>query len=499
MRTSSLLILLFIGAAPAYAHVGSPDVFYEGNAGPYHLFVTVRMPTVIPGLAQVEIRSPSSDVRSVQLTIRRLSGFGNSLHAIPDSAPRSTEDPTSFVGSLWVMETYDLQVRIEVDGVRGKAELGVPLPAFSQSTLRMQRALGVLLFCCMLFLAFGSVSIVGASVREGKLPTGVAPTKTDIRRARTAMFAASLLLLITIGLGNAWWRVDANASQSQSWSSNSPNALAMVQPDGSLLLRVQGRGELWAKYIKPENFIPDHGHLMHLFLIRLPYMDYMYHLHPERIEGGSFAEPLPTIPEGKYQIFADVVDDNGVPWTATGQIDLPNIAGVPLSGDDSQASGNPLASTKEDATSVQLSDGGRMIWERDTSPLRSNVPTSFRFRTEDRDGKAASDLEPYMGMSGHAVFVRSDSSVFAHVHPAGSISMAALQLAQASLLPVPPRVNDPLSGNQVSDHVGMGMTTSASPQISFPYGFPKAGLYRIFVQVKRSGHVQTGIFDAHVE
>ena len=25
------------------------------------------------------------------------------------------------------------------------------------------------------------------------------------------------------------------------------------------------------------------------------------------------------------------------------------------------------------------------------------------------------------------------------------------------------------------------------------------GLYRIFVQIKRSGHVQTGVFDAHVE
>jgi len=40
---------------------------------------------------------------------------------------------------------------------------------------------------------------------------------------------------------------------------------------------------------------------------------------------------------------------------------------------------------------------------------------------------------------------------------------------------------------------------ASSPEVSFPYGFPKSGLYRIFVQVKRSGHVQAGIFDAHVE
>jgi len=503
MRISSILIaLMLIGAAPANAHVGSPDVFYEGDAGPYHLFVTVRMPKVIPGLAQVEIRSQSSDVREIQMTIRRLSGFGYSLHAIPDSAQRSTEDPHFWVGSLWVMETYDLVVRIEVDGPRGKAEVSVPLPAFAQSTLRMQRSLSALLFCCLLFLTIGSVSIVGASVREGRLLPGEAPTQKHFRRARIAMSAASLLLLIVIGLGNAWWNVAASNSQGQTWDSNSPRALATLQPDGRLLLRIQGQGDFWAKYINPETekFLPDHGHVMHLFLLRIPYMDKMYHLHPQRTAGGSFAENLPTLPAGKYKIFADIVDSDGMPWTATGEIDLPGIAGVTLSGDDSQSSGTPLTSTKDDAMSAPLSDGGRMIWERDSSPLRANVPMSFRFRMEDRNGKAAKDLEPYMGMAGHAAFVRSDSSVFAHVHPAGSVSMAALQLAQASLPPVPPQANNLLSGNQAGAHAEMAIPIDTlSPEISFPYGFPKPGLYRIFVQVKRAGQVQTGIFDAHVQ
>ena len=38
------------------AHVGSPDTFFTGKAGPYDVRVSVRLPGVIPGRAQVAVR-----------------------------------------------------------------------------------------------------------------------------------------------------------------------------------------------------------------------------------------------------------------------------------------------------------------------------------------------------------------------------------------------------------------------------------------------------------
>jgi hypothetical protein len=250
-----------------------------------------------------------------------------------------------------------------------------------------------------------------------------------------------------------------------------------------------------------DSAIPDHGHLMHLFLIRVPAMDAMWHLHPDRINGGVFVEDLPTMPAGRYQLFADVVGKTGFPWTLVATVDLPQINGRPLAGDDSSWSGAPLSSTKADSNTAPLPDGGRMVWQHDANPLKAGVPMSFKFLVEDKDGKPAQDLHPYMGMAGHAEFVSADLSVFAHVHPAGSVSMAALELAQANSSGGPATMPGGMSmPMQMNMPPSMQMSGARlRPEVSFPYGFPQSGNYRIFVQVNRGGRVETGVFDAHVQ
>jgi hypothetical protein len=84
-------------------------------------------------------------------------------------------------------------------------------------------------------------------------------------------------------------------------------------------------------------------------------------------------------------------------------------------------------------------------------------------------------MEPYMGMGGHAEFVRDDGAVFAHVHPTGSVPMASVSIASPDAM---------MAMHQME----------AGPEVSFPYGVPAPGKYRVFVQMKRAGTVETGAF-----
>ena len=151
--------------------------------------------------------------------------------------------------------------------------------------------------------------------------------------------------------------------------------------------------------------IPDHGHLMHLFLLRAPEMDHFYHLHPEQTSDDLFTVQLPTLPSGKYKIFADIVRSTGFPETMVSEIDLPGVTGKPLSGDDSGVDASAFEPSLGTTDVSRLPDGNRMVWEQAGGALQTGELSWFRFRIEDAQHQAANDLEPYMGMAGHAEFV----------------------------------------------------------------------------------------------
>jgi hypothetical protein len=492
-RMLAILMPILVTALSASGHVGSSDVFFEGDAGPYHIYVTVRVPQVIPGIAEIQVRSASNDVEKIEIVPMRLSGAGSNYPPTPDVVERSKQDSQFFTGSLWLMESGALKVRVSVEGSKGKGELAVPVPAFAQRTLPMERSLGGLLAFLMVFLAVGLVFIAGAASREGNLEPGETPSPAKTLRARVVMAMTAVVVLGILFLGKAWWGAEATNYQRDVNFFKPPEAETQLENLNRLVIRAKGQDPEWSKEVEMKDVIPDHNHLMHLFLISTPGMDRMWHLHPERAASGAFVEDLPNMPAGHYGVFADIVDKGGFPWTLVGQIDLPEISGKALAGDDSTWTGAPLAAQGDHSSVAELADGGRIVWERGSGPLAANAAMVFKFKVEDRDGNPAKDLQPYMGMAGHAEFVSSDRSVFAHIHPAGSASMAALELANGG-----PKVNEAITVDHAMPD-GMSIPERVSSEVSFPYGFPKPGEYRIFVQIKRAGQVETGVFDAQVQ
>jgi hypothetical protein len=487
-----LIIALLLLPGMCLAHVGSPDVYFDGYAGPYHLLVTIRPPSVVPGVAQIQVRCVCNDISQVEILPLRLSGKGAQFSPTPDVAQRSSADPQVFSGNLWIMVRGGWKVQINAQGQQGKGQLAVPVSAVSFTSVGMKKTLGALLLVLGICLVAGMVSIIGAANREAPLEPRQSPGPDQKRRGRLGMAITAALIALALFGGGKWWGAEASIDAAKSYkiphveSSLAGDVLQLHLENPNARVQAAKSGSRWNddEQIQLGDLVPDHGHLMHLFLARTPDMKSFWHLHPDQSGIGEFAAYLPSVPPGHYRVFADIVHATGFPETEIGEIDLPAVSGKPLVADDAG-----VADLSASEKVSQLADGYRMVWMRqDSASFKSKEPILFRFRIEDKNGNPASGLENYMGMAGHAIFMRTDGQVFAHVHPAGSVSMTATQLAQGG--------KPSAEMDMPAMHAGM---TDASSEVTFPFGFSQPGEYRIFVQIKRAGHIETGSFIARVE
>src|SRR5690606_10598719 len=133
-----LAAALFISSVvPAGAHVGSPDVFVEAQAGPYRVYVTVRPPVVIPGVAEIDVLVPDADPDAVHIVPTPLSGAAARFAPTPDRAERAADNPRRFTGQLWMMSAGAWQVRVTVAGAAGSGTAVVPIPTLPRATREM--------------------------------------------------------------------------------------------------------------------------------------------------------------------------------------------------------------------------------------------------------------------------------------------------------------------------------------------------------------------------
>ncbi len=512
MKRGGALLAIAAIALVASAHVGSPDTYFEGAAGPYPVRVMIRNPGVVPGLAQVTVRLLSAHAVRRVLVVPVYWDPRTAAPPPPDVAERVPGDSTLYTAALWLMRGGSYSVQVTVEAQDGTGAALVPVLAVATRRLALDPPLGAALLALGAFLFVGALTLVGAAVKESGLEPGALPDRRRTLRSRIAMALAAVVLALGLVGGRAWWN-DVDAAY-RTGLYQPFHATATVRADGRVL-RLTIDDTSWTSAKRQWTpLIPDHGHLMHLFLVRDSSLDAFAHLHPLPRDSATFEAAVPPLPPGRYRLYADIVHESGFAQTLVMTVEIVAPAGAwrPTDPDDAWlGTGDEGRGTGAVST---LADGSSMTWQRGAAPIVVDQDAPLRFVVTNRGGRPAA-LEPYMGMVGHAMLTRDDGAVFVHLHPAGTVSLAALEtfaLRQPGdtvrgLLGARLTALERASGERGAVQAGPGPAAGAhgmeplpaSSSLSFPYAFPKTGHYRIWVQVKRGGRILTGVFDADVQ
>jgi hypothetical protein len=548
MRKLFLVTVLLCLSFLADSHIGSPGVTFEGKAGAYGLLVLITPPDVIPGTAVINIYTKGTGLESIWAKpIYWYAGSKGTPSA--DEMKPVPNEPGHYQGLVWLMDSGTSSIHLEVKGTSGIGQILVPVMAISTTQKVMPASLGWILFGLCVLLVVLMITIIGASVSDGLVRPDEQISAWVNRKRWIGVSISAVLLLLMLWGGKTWW---------DSWAANYKRFLYKPLRATSSVIQKQGKSFLEFKIDtarhaslnftrKLSAIVPDHGKLMHMFLVRAGSMDVFAHLHPQRQDSATFISPLPKLPNGTYLLFGDITRLSGfsetIPDTLLIENKIPVVSAsadsASLNRDDTYFITNPITKNPNDplltsnivicgkpGIKTPLADGSTAIWEKgvNESYLAGKL-YELSFSILDENGKPA-DLQPYLGMMGHAVVMKTDGSVYIHLHPVGSYSMASQATIQQRLDRETGPVNwskltkatvfmdsvnqlvaslDALSEDERNKKLmgSMPHTVDADhpdhATVTFPYSFPTAGSYRIWIQMKRSGKILNSAFDVEVE
>ncbi|CAN5291778.1 hypothetical protein BH09BAC4_BH09BAC4_46130 [soil metagenome] len=547
-----LLSLLLTYSLTATAHIGSAGVVVQKQAGNYQLLISIKPPDVVPGTAGITVFVEQGRVSTIGA---RPIYFNAGDKGAPTHDILKSISASRYEGDVWLMESGSSSIELSIDGPDGKQQIVVPVMAVATALRDMPEGTGIGLAAMGVLLIVMLITIIGASNADALVSPGH-QIPTTLRRRRWLGMGIGLTMVTLLLTGwRSWWTSKAedyrNVQLYRPMSIHASIRTIDGQRQLSILFDTTSFGKSRRNRRTLSYLIPDHGKLMHTFMVRIPGLDAFAHLHPNRNDTLHYAATLPLLPGGKYILFSDVVYRSGFAETLTDTVDVPspktmaetaanvkpsdpratdrddswlvaesmgvkaNAVNVPHLDNDMVVCGKPGASTK-------LSDGSSMLWmDKPAQILEAGKLYTLKFAVADSVGKAT-PLEPYLGMDGHAVILRSDGSVYIHLHPVGTYSMAAEEslvrrisdTARTFRYPNATRFRDSIDAyvaklkalpesekNQLlmAEMPDMSHPMKTNNMVEFPYAFPRAGHYRIWVQVKRNGRVLTGVFDTQVD
>ena len=545
MKKRILLPFLILLWCTASSHIGSPGVIYEGLLGPYRILANIIPAEVVPGIARVTIILPENP-ENITLEVRPVY-WSAGLKGTPKADPMVAVagEPGKYEGELWFMNSGTSSVQVIMQANGETFEAVVPVMAWPTAKNSMTSELGIPLTILGIFLVILMVTIISSAMSDSISDPGNERNPTAYKRRKYGIAIGSLIMILVLWGGKTWW--DSESEKYDNFLFKPIEAKSKIHPetDGNYLhLEIDTNTLSQGKTTRKLSFIvPDHGKLMHLFLIRKGDLDVFAHLHPERIDSLNFQVKLPVIPAGDYHVYADITRYTGFSETIVSDFSIPENSNFQLISntetilgrDDTYTFSNPISGKKttldgdimvcgKPGIKTDLPDGYSAVWETDGEKFETGTLYNLDFALFDPEGNPAK-LEPYLGMMGHAVVLKHDGSVYIHLHPTGNYSMGSQQMllerfesGKIGFQNLPTGLSFQDSIDQVievfnslpeaeRDSLLMGNMVHLEQNdpehedhsmVSFPYSFPQPGNYRIWVQVKIDGKIVNGAFDVEV-
>ncbi|MDQ3071678.1 MAG: hypothetical protein M3Q97_00240 [Bacteroidota bacterium] len=187
-----------------------------------------------------------------------------------------------------------------------------------------------------------------------------------------------------------------------------------------------------------------HEKKMHLLIVSRD-LSYFAHEHPDLTSESGYVWEHVFPFGGDFILFQDYT-----PQGSTHQLGRQNIT-VEGPKRESVTWDKPNKRWEADRYSIELNTG--------SEPIRKGQPVTLTASVK-LNGEPVNDIQNYLGALGHMVVISADTDEYLHVHPLES--------------------------------------SDKGPEVKFHSEFPKEGFYRVFLQVKHNGKLQTADFTIEV-
>ncbi len=207
-----------------------------------------------------------------------------------------------------------------------------------------------------------------------------------------------------------------------------------------------------------------HEKIMHVILVSKD-LSWFDHIHPEQKEDGSLQTPAIFPTGGEYVLYAD--------FTPNGFHNQIFPVAISVQGKERPASSLSKPKLKKKLANYEIA--------LSTEPrLAPNKEIALKFNITSQ-GKKVTDLEPLLGAKGHCVIVSQDTKDYLHSHPAEHAMTSSPKESHGSHQM--PNANSP---------------DSSSESLLFHTRFPRKSLYKVWLQFKHRGVIQTADFVVRV-